>query len=60
MTEELIGLHNEIISEFEKRLEGNEEIPDAVVAELQETENLGLDSETTVRAAIEDGIDETE
>lgn len=61
MTGELIGLHSDILSEFEKRLESSEEIPEAVVAELKEAENLGLDSASKVQAAIEDGIrDEAE
>lgn len=61
MTGELIGLHNDVLSEFEKRLESSEEIPDAVVAELKETENLGLDSASKVEDAIEVGItDEAE
>lgn len=61
MVKELISLHGEILSEFENRLEANENIPEIVVEELQSAENLGLDSRETVRTAIEAGVpDETE
>lgn len=58
MTDELIALHGEILSEFEKRIESNDEIPGEVVNRLKEAENLGLDSSKTLRDAIEESIED--
>lgn len=61
MTKELSSLHSEILSQFKSRLESNEDIPESVVEELAELENLGLESETAVKSAIKEGLrDEAE
>lgn len=60
MTEMDTRLHREIISEFEKRIENNDEIPNNVVEELRESANFGLDSKDTINKAIKSApTDET-
>jgi len=61
MTKELNSLHREILSEFERRIENDEDIPDAIVSALQDEDDLGLESVDLVKTAVEKGIiDETE
>jgi hypothetical protein len=61
MTKELNSLHREILSEFERRIENDEDIPDATVSALQDEDDLGLESVDIVKTAVEKGItDETE
>ena len=61
MTKELNSLHREILSEFERRIENDEDIPDAIVSALQDEDDLGLESVDIVKTAVEKGItDETE
>jgi len=61
MTKELNSLHREILSEFKRRIENDEEIPDAVIAALQDEDDLGLESVDIVKSAVSKGItNETE
>jgi len=61
MTKELNSLHREILSEFERRIENDKDIPDAVIAALQDEDDLGLESVDMVKSAVSKGItDETE
>lgn len=61
MTGELNSLHSEILSEFEQRLENDQEVPDSIVASLQDKEDLGLESVEIVKTAVETGVaDEAE
>lgn len=61
MAGELNSLHSEILSEFERRLENDESVPDTVVAALQDEEDLGLESVEIVKTAVETGVtDEAE
>lgn len=61
MTKELNSLYREILSEFERRIENDEDIPDATVSALQDEDDLGLESVDIVKTAVEKGItDETE
>ncbi|GAA0269471.1 MULTISPECIES: hypothetical protein [Halobacteriales] len=61
MTKELNSLHREILSEFKRRIENDEDIPDAVIAALQDEDDLGLESVDLVKSAVSKGItDETE
>jgi hypothetical protein len=61
MTKELNSLHREILSEFKRRIENDEDIPDAVIAALQDEDDLGLESVDIVKSAVSKGItDETE
>jgi hypothetical protein len=61
MAEEINSLHSQILSEFERRIENDEDVPDAVVSALQEEEDLGLESVEAVNNAVKTGItDETE
>lgn len=61
MSDELNSLHSEILSEFERRLKDDEEIPNAIVTALQDEEDLGLKSTEIVKTAIEtEIIDEIE
>jgi hypothetical protein len=61
MTKELNSLHREILSEFERRIENDDDIPDATVSALQDEDDLGLESVDIVKTAVEKGItDETE
>lgn len=56
MTKELNSLHREILSEFERRIEADEDIPDGIVSALQDEDNLGLESVDIVKTAVEKGI----
>jgi hypothetical protein len=61
MSEELIDLHEEILAEFERRIEERDDIPDDVVREMKEHENLGLGQKDILKDAIEQGLgDEAE
>lgn len=61
MANELNSLHKEILSEFERRIEDEEDIPDAIVAALQDEDEMGLESVEIVKNVLETGItDETE
>ncbi|MFC7043910.1 hypothetical protein [Halonotius sp. GCM10025705] len=61
MTKELNSLHREILSEFKRRIENDEDIPDDVIAALQDEDDLGLESVDIVKSAVSKGItDETE
>ncbi len=56
MTKELNSLHREILSEFERRIENDDDIPDATVSALQDEDDLGLESVDIVKTAVEKGI----
>lgn len=61
MTKELNSLHREILSEFERRIETDEDVPDSIVSALQDEDDLGLESVDIVKTAIKKDItDETE
>lgn len=57
MAEELIDLHQEILDEFESRVEENDEIPDAVLEEMREFESLALQENEDLKQAIQDGLE---
>ncbi|MDS0279647.1 hypothetical protein NDI85_17775 [Halomicroarcula sp. S1AR25-4] len=58
MTEELIDLHQEILDEFESRLDANDEVPDDVLEKMREFESLALRENEDLKQAIQNGLED--
>lgn len=58
MTEELIDLHQEILDEFESRLDENDEVPDEVLEKMREFESLGLREAEDLKQSIQNGLED--
>lgn len=56
MTEELIELHEELLEEFKRRVEENEEIPEGIQREMDDLENMGLEDPQDLKEAIGEGL----